>query len=90
VQGPIPNSRQLGAAIRECRKKAGVTIEGLAGRAGMDTSYLSGIEREGRNLSWRKLTSIAGALKVDVSMLVLRAEEIARSGEGSDGGATSP
>jgi transcriptional regulator with XRE-family HTH domain len=78
----VPNSKQLGVAIRAERKKKKLTIEALAEAAEMDTSYLSGIERRGRNLTWLKLTAIVKALEVDTSALVRRAEKIARA-EGS-------
>jgi hypothetical protein len=80
VEGPIPNPSQLGEAIREERQeKTDLTIEEFALEAGMEYSYLSDIERKGRNLSWRKLASIAEVLEVDVSQLIARAEEIART-----------
>lgn len=79
VEGPIPNLSQLGEAIREERQeKTDLTIEEFALEAGMEYSYLSDIERKGRNFTWRKLAWIAEVLKVDVSQLIFRAEEIAR------------
>jgi transcriptional regulator with XRE-family HTH domain len=77
VPGPVPNSKQLGFAIRERREDQKLTIEQLAAKAGVDTSYLSGIERLGRNPSWNKLTRIIQALDVDASALIERAEQIA-------------
>jgi transcriptional regulator with XRE-family HTH domain len=77
VPGPVPNSKQLGFAIRERREDQKLTIEQLAAKAGVDTSYLSGIERLGRNPSWNKLTRIIQALDVDASDLIERAEQIA-------------
>jgi transcriptional regulator with XRE-family HTH domain len=77
VPGPVPNSKQLGFAIRERREDQKLTIEQLAAQAGVDTSYLSGIERLGRNPSWNKLTRIIQALDVDASDLIERAEQIA-------------
>lgn len=85
MPGPVPNSKQLGVAIRERREDQGLTIEELAAEAGVDTSYLSGIERLGRNPSWSKLSRIVGALKIDASELIGRAEQIARSELRSDG-----
>jgi transcriptional regulator with XRE-family HTH domain len=83
--GSIPNSKQLGIEIRERREEKDLTIEGLAGAAGVDTSYLSDIERLGKNPSWEKLASIVRALDIDASALVLRAEEIAQAESGSEG-----
>jgi transcriptional regulator with XRE-family HTH domain len=85
VSGPVPNSKHLGVAIRERREDLGLTIEELAAEAGVDTSYLSGIERLGRNPSWSKLGRIVGALKIEASELIKRAEQIALSEHRSDG-----
>jgi transcriptional regulator with XRE-family HTH domain len=86
VSGPVPNSKHLGVAIRERREDQGLTIEELAAEAGVDTSYLSGIERLGRNPSWSKLARIVGTLNIDASELIERAEQIALSEHRSDGG----
>jgi transcriptional regulator with XRE-family HTH domain len=85
VSAPVPNSKHLGVAIRERREDQGLTIEELAAEAGVDTSYLSGIERLGRNPSWSKLARIFVALKIDASELIGRAEQIALSEHRSDG-----
>lgn len=85
MSGPVPNSKHLGVAIRERREDQGLTIEELAAEAGVDTSYLSGIERLGRNPSWSKLARIVGTLQIDASELVKRAEQIALSEHRPDG-----
>lgn len=85
MSGPVPNSKQLGVAIRERREDQRLTIEELATEAGVDTSYLSGIERLGRNPSWSKLARIVEALKIDASELIERAETIALSEQSPDG-----
>jgi transcriptional regulator with XRE-family HTH domain len=85
VSAPVPNSKHLGVAIRERREDQGLTIEELATEAGVDTSYLSGIERLGRNPSWSKLARIVLALKIDASELIKRAEQISLSEHRSDG-----
>lgn len=85
MSGPVPNSKHLGVAIRERREDQGLTIEELAAEAGVDTSYLSGIERLGRNPSWSKLARIVVALRIDASELIQRAEQIALSEHRSDG-----
>lgn len=85
MSAPVPNSKHLGVAIRERREDQGLTIEELAAAAGVDTSYLSGIERLGRNPSWSKLARIVGTLKIDASELIKRAEQIALSEHRSDG-----
>ena len=85
MSGPVPNSKHLGVAIRERREDQGLTIEELAAEAGVDTSYLSGIERLGRNPSWSKLARIVGTLDIDASELIARAEQLARSEQHPDG-----
>jgi transcriptional regulator with XRE-family HTH domain len=85
VSGPVPNSKHLGVAIRERREDQGLTIEELAAEAGVDTSYLSGIERLGRNPSWSKLARIVATLRIDASELIKRAEQIALTEHGPDG-----
>lgn len=85
MSGPVPNSKHLGVAIRERREDQGLTIEELAAEAGVDTSYLSGIERLGRNPSWSKLARIVGTLQIDASELIRRAEQIALSEQRPDG-----
>jgi transcriptional regulator with XRE-family HTH domain len=85
VSGPVPNSKHLGVAIRERREDQGLTIEELAAEAGVDTSYLSGIERLGRNPSWSKLARIVGTLQIDASELIRRAEQLALSEHRPDG-----
>jgi transcriptional regulator with XRE-family HTH domain len=64
------------------QEKTDLTIEEFALEAGTDYSYLSDIERLGRNLTWEKLTSIAELLDTDVSELVAEAEAIARLEQG--------
>jgi transcriptional regulator with XRE-family HTH domain len=78
VPNPNPTSAHLGAAIRELREEKGQSIEALALAAGVDPSYLSGIERGLRNPTWEKLRPIVEALAVETSRLVQLAEELSR------------
>jgi XRE family transcriptional regulator, regulator of sulfur utilization len=84
VAGPSPTSAELGAAIRELREARGPTIEALALAAGVDPSYLSGIERGRRNPTWEKLRPIFEALGVETSTVVEIAERISRE-QGANG-----
>jgi transcriptional regulator with XRE-family HTH domain len=84
VAGPSPTSAELGAAIRELREARGPSIEALALAAGVDPSYLSGIERGKRNPTWEKLRPIVEALEAEWSTVVQIAERISRE-QGSDG-----
>lgn len=82
-----PSSAQIGGAIRKLREERGKTIESLALTAGIDVSYLSGIERGLRNPTWSKLQAISKALEVEASELVRVAEELPPSPElGADHG----
>jgi transcriptional regulator with XRE-family HTH domain len=58
---------QLGSRIREKRKELGWTQEELAARAEIDRSYLGGIERGERNVTFTILCEICTALGCDVA-----------------------
>lgn len=59
----------LGQRIREMRKVKGFTQEELAHESEIDRSYIGGVERGERNLSFDKLCEIANALGCDVAAL---------------------
>ena len=59
----------LGNRIREKRKTRGWTQENLADNAGIDRSYLGGVERGERNLTFKVLCQICEALCCDVATL---------------------
>jgi transcriptional regulator with XRE-family HTH domain len=59
----------LGRRIREERKVLGWTQEELADNAGIDRSYIGGVERGERNLTFRVLCQICLALRCDVAAL---------------------
>jgi transcriptional regulator with XRE-family HTH domain len=80
VEGPIPNTGQLGVAIWEIREEKGIPSGKLAEEAGMDPAHLNRAENHGKNLTWNTLSAIANTLDVPISTLALRAEDIARSG----------
>ena len=65
---PIP-LQVLGERIREMRKLKNLTQEGLAFKSDIDRSYIGGVERGERNLSFDKLCQIAQALGCDVAAL---------------------
>lgn len=69
---------ELGLALRRLRRARRLTIEDLAHAADMHPTYLSGIERGVRNPTWRKLSDLALALRVPLSLLTLDAEHQAR------------
>ena len=60
----------LGAAIRDKRKQIGLSQEALAVDAGLDRSYVGGIERGEHNLTVLNVKKIADALGVKASKLL--------------------
>ncbi len=52
----------LGVAIRNARQERGLSQEALAVDAGLDRSYMGGIERGEHNLTIINLVKISGAL----------------------------
>lgn len=50
--------------IREWREKRGLTIEALAEMAGLSVSYLSRMERGGRNVSLKNIAKLAVPLRI--------------------------
>ena len=57
----------FGANIRKLRLKAGFTQRSLAVRSGLDVTYISGIERGGRNPSLKSLESVAKGLGCSIA-----------------------
>lgn len=64
----------LGRAILRARRDRGLSQEELASRAGMDRTFVGGIERGEENPSFDKLLRLAQALGVRPSELVAAAE----------------
>ncbi|HEV7771015.1 MAG TPA: helix-turn-helix transcriptional regulator [Solirubrobacterales bacterium] len=86
-----PTPARLGNAIRWFRKRRDLSIEELAGKAEIHTTYLSGIELGQRNPSWNIVRSLSEALDIEVSAVVLLAEELAdRQRESSRPSPTDP
>lgn len=69
-------SRYFGAAIRRHRELVRLSQEDLAGRAGLDRTYVSGIERGRRNPTLKILQQLADALGVDLDVIFATAREI--------------
>lgn len=69
--------------IRFCklRSRAGLSQEGLAARCELHRTYVGGIERGERDVSYANLLKLAAALGVRASELLAAAE----SGPGGDG-----
>lgn len=73
---PKQSHLALGEAIREVRKKKGLSQEALGLEADLDRTYISSIERGRRNISFDNLVKIAKTLDVKPSQLLSRWEEI--------------
>lgn len=59
----------LGERIRAARKELGWSQEDLANHSEIDRSYIGGVERGERNLSFTMLCQIAKSLNTDVAAL---------------------
>jgi transcriptional regulator with XRE-family HTH domain len=64
----------FGRAVREARVTNGISQEELAARSGMHRTYVGGVERGERNLSYTNLLRLADALGLTLSELQQRAE----------------
>ena len=62
----------FGEQVRLLRRNAAISQEELANRAGLDRSYIGGVERGERNVSLVNIHKIANALKVQPEALFLR------------------
>ena len=67
---PIDVLFQLGNRIRELRKKKGYSQEAFADVCELDRTYVGGIERGERNVSFRNIHIIAVGLGISISELV--------------------
>ena len=73
----------FGEALREVRTAQGLSQEQLAVDAGLDRTYVSGIERGERNPSLTNLYRLADALDVRLSDLARRSERLERKSQAS-------
>ena len=64
----------VGVAIRNRRTAMGLSQEKLGEVAGLDRTYISGVERGVRNPTISSLGRIAAALECDLSSIVIEAE----------------
>jgi len=63
--------KELGRRVRRLRDERGDTLEGLAARSrGLHWSYISQVERLGKNITLVNLLRIAAALETDPATLV--------------------
>lgn len=66
---------QVGARLRELRRKLGISQEELAERASLHRTYVGGIERGERNVAVLNLVRLAAALKVEPAELLVGINE---------------
>lgn len=64
----------LGSALRAERERLELSQEELADKAGLDRTYLSGVERGDRCPNLRSLLKLTAAMKLKMSRLMLAAE----------------
>jgi len=67
---------KLGRVIRQNRADAGYSQEAFADKVGVHRTYMGSVERGEVNISLDNIERIAGALKLSVGTLLLRAEEL--------------
>jgi transcriptional regulator with XRE-family HTH domain len=60
---------EFGQRIKELRARSGMSQEVLAHRAGLDRTYISGVERGERNISIMNIEKISSALQVSVAYM---------------------
>ncbi len=69
-------SKAFGVALRERRAAVGLSQESLAERAGLDRTYVGGLERGERNPTLRVIWLLAASLEVPASQLLADAEKL--------------
>lgn len=72
------NGAALGAAIAELRHERRLSQEALAFDAGLHPTYISSIERGGRNVGLEAMIGLANALGLTASQLLAHAERLQR------------
>jgi transcriptional regulator with XRE-family HTH domain len=65
----------FGEAVREIRKKQGLTQQEVSEAMGAPATFISDIERGVRNPSWSTILALAEAMKVKPSEIAARAEK---------------
>jgi len=70
-----PPRRILADNLRRLRRTAGISQEELGDRAGLHRTYISSIERAGRNVTLDNLFVLARALGVSAAELVTPFDE---------------
>ena len=63
--------KTIGENVRSYRKKLGVSQEELGDMAGLDRTYVGGVERGERNISALNIEKLAKALKTKPEKLLM-------------------
>jgi transcriptional regulator with XRE-family HTH domain len=61
--------KQFGENVKKYRLKSGLSQEQFAFKAGLDRTYVGGVERGERNISLNNIKKISIALEVKISKL---------------------
>lgn len=64
--------KAVAQSIRSLRQERGLTQEDLADKAGLDRTYISGVERAVRNITLDSLEQIVNALGVDLPTFLMK------------------
>jgi transcriptional regulator with XRE-family HTH domain len=67
----------VGPAFRSLRERSEISQEELAFRAGLDRTYVSGIERGRRNPSLKSMQRVAAELQVSLDQVFVLARKLA-------------
>lgn len=70
------SNEAFGIALREQRRRKNVSQEDLAHNAGVARTYISMLELGQRSPKLDTMLAIAGALKVHLSLIIRRVEEL--------------
>lgn len=70
----------VGPAFRHLREQTGLSQEALALNAGIDRTYVSGIERGVRNPSLKSMQRLAAELGITLDRVFVLARQLAQGG----------
>ncbi len=70
MDSKLPSHKEFGIKVREARLKLGISQEELGFHAGLDRTYISGIERGTRNPTLEIILKLAKALKLSPAELL--------------------
>jgi transcriptional regulator with XRE-family HTH domain len=76
--------RRFGGAVRAWRRQAGLSQEELADRAGLDRTYVGGIERGERNVAVVNIVRLARALGIVPGLLFDPGDAFSTHSEGDE------